>query len=398
MTVKLFDCDPYQKEAEAKVLSCKKSDDFYKVHLDQTIFYPRGGGQQADRGKIGGVPCVDVYEEDGDIVHVLDAPLATMDTVKLVLDWHYRYDNMKQHLGQHIFSHIVEDMYGIDTVSARIEDNSAHVELARELSYEQMLCVTDAVNKVIDENRAVSCGYFTKEQAADMGMPQKAFKHENIRIVSIFGLDKNPCGGTHPATTGEVEKCVITGQKQVRGVFRVYYKFGERATTDAHATSAFLWELQEFFGCEDKREVLPACVKLSEKCEKAVYDVAQLKEQLRLLECSAMLSGAQKIGDTLVVKEHFENKLNIKAAVDSLVLEHRAVVLVTNKIDNMLNLCLAQSKGASSVDLGAPVKEFLSAHNARGGGSKVAAQGMTDYSDEALKEVEDMFLKIISTI
>lgn len=108
MTKKLFWTHPYEKEFEATIIAVKKKG----VVLDQTLFYPRGGGQSFDRGilKVGNLTfeVKDVLRKDDEIIHYIPSKykirLKVGDKVRGVIDWVYRYVLMKAHTSQHIFS------------------------------------------------------------------------------------------------------------------------------------------------------------------------------------------------------------------------------------------------------------------------------------------------------
>lgn len=103
MTSKLYYERPYDKTFEAQILSQTDVEGKNHVVLDQTLFYPSGGGQPCDLGTLNGVVVEDVFEEKGVIVHVLAQKLAG-DTAHGELDWKRRYALMQQHLGQHMLS------------------------------------------------------------------------------------------------------------------------------------------------------------------------------------------------------------------------------------------------------------------------------------------------------
>ena len=75
MTQRLFDDAPELFDAQAQVLSCTPCDGGFAVVLDQTIFFPRGGGQPCERGTLGALPVSDVYEEDGQLLHIVPSPI-----------------------------------------------------------------------------------------------------------------------------------------------------------------------------------------------------------------------------------------------------------------------------------------------------------------------------------
>ena len=115
-TVKLFYNDPFLTEFSATVLSCEEGKGGYKVVLDQTAFYPEGGGQPTDIGVLGGVKVTDVHEKAGVITHTCAAPLEVGAVVTGKIDWTVRFDHMQQHSGEHIISGILCQDYHCDNV------------------------------------------------------------------------------------------------------------------------------------------------------------------------------------------------------------------------------------------------------------------------------------------
>ena len=103
-TKKLYYEDVYMKEFTAKVLECRETDKGYEIVLDQTAFYPEGGGQPCDLGTLNEVSVMDVQEKDGEIVHYTEKPLETVSEVTGKIDWDRRCDLMQQHSGEHIVS------------------------------------------------------------------------------------------------------------------------------------------------------------------------------------------------------------------------------------------------------------------------------------------------------
>ncbi|RKX48096.1 MAG: alanyl-tRNA editing protein, partial [Thermotogae bacterium] len=111
MTRRLYYEDAYLKEAKAKVVQIKEN----ALLLDQTIFYPTGGGQPHDTGTINGVSVLDVYkDEGGDIWHVVEdvSPFSIGDEVELKLDWERRHRLMRIHTALHLLDHVLNEILG----------------------------------------------------------------------------------------------------------------------------------------------------------------------------------------------------------------------------------------------------------------------------------------------
>ena len=99
MTEKLFYEDSHRTEFTAKVISCEEAKDGYRVVLDQTVFFPEGGGQYADTGVLGTVNVTDVHEKDDVIYHYTTEPLEVGSIVTGKINWEERFEKMQQHTG-----------------------------------------------------------------------------------------------------------------------------------------------------------------------------------------------------------------------------------------------------------------------------------------------------------
>ena len=116
-TIKLFQSDVYKRSTEAIVSSIDRNvaHNTISIVLDQTVFFPTGGGQSCDLGTINGIKVVDVFEKDNTLYHILegcDSAIQVGDTVSLEIDWKRRFDNMQRHCGEHILSGIFFKLFG----------------------------------------------------------------------------------------------------------------------------------------------------------------------------------------------------------------------------------------------------------------------------------------------
>ena len=113
----LYDKDPYSKEFTSKVISCQPGKNGYEVELEDTAFYPEGGGQPGDTGSLNGsVEVIDTKERDGRILHICKEAIPEGTAVTGKLDWQRRFHHMQQHTGEHILSGIIHQKYGYDNV------------------------------------------------------------------------------------------------------------------------------------------------------------------------------------------------------------------------------------------------------------------------------------------
>ena len=106
-TEKLYEADAYLRRFTARVLSCEAVKGGWAVTLDRTAFYPEGGGQPGDAGRLGGVAVLDTHASEGVVTHLCAGPLAVGETVEGELDWARRFDHMQQHSAEHIVSGLI---------------------------------------------------------------------------------------------------------------------------------------------------------------------------------------------------------------------------------------------------------------------------------------------------
>ena len=146
-TKKLYYSDPFLREFTAAVLSCEEGKGGWSVVLDQTAFYPEGGGQPSDRGTLDGVKVLDVREKGGVITHLCDAPLRAGTTVHGTLDWARRFDHMQQHSGEHICSGLICAQYGCDNVGFHLGAEVTTIDFNADISWEALLALEARANQ-----------------------------------------------------------------------------------------------------------------------------------------------------------------------------------------------------------------------------------------------------------
>src|SRR4051812_39409933 len=131
MTQRLYFDDSHLKEFTATIESIKTLNGQPGVILDRTAFYPTGGGQPFDTGKLNDVSVLDVVETDeGEIVHLIsDDGIKAGDSVTGLIDWKRRLDHMQQHTGQHILSQAFVKACGAETRSFHMGEESSTIDI-----------------------------------------------------------------------------------------------------------------------------------------------------------------------------------------------------------------------------------------------------------------------------
>jgi alanyl-tRNA synthetase len=267
-TERLYFADPYLTRFSARVVARGERDGRPAVALDQSAFYPEGGGQPADTGSLGGVAVRDVQAEDGLVWHVLAAPLEA-DSVQGEVDWARRFDHMQQHHGQHLLSAAFEQLYGLRTLSFHLGASAATIDLgAPALAAEQAAAAEDLANQVIWEDRPVLARFVSAEELARLPLRKPPSVEGPIRVVSVPDFDHSACGGTHPRATGGVGVLHIRRWERRGDTTRVEFLCGGRALRDLRWKNAALGRLATAMSV-GAEEVEAAVVRLRENEERA---------------------------------------------------------------------------------------------------------------------------------
>ena len=112
---------PMMKEFDTIVRSCQKIKKGYVLTMDQTAFYPEGGGQPCDLGTIDTASVLDVQEKDNVVYHYVDQPFTVGQTIHGMIDWNRRFLMMQSHSGEHIVSGLVHAQFGYDNVGFHLD-------------------------------------------------------------------------------------------------------------------------------------------------------------------------------------------------------------------------------------------------------------------------------------
>ena len=245
MTLKLYWDDSHLTRFDARVVETFERDGDQMIVLDRTAFYPVGGGQPADSGKIAGVSVIDVeLLADGRILHHLSgqAALAVDQQVGCEVDWGRRREITQQHTGQHILSQAFFQLFGAETHGFRITDRLAEIDLTLEAPPHEIPSAIEAAedlaNSVVFDDRQIRTHTLTPEEATRLPLRKESFVTDCVRVVEIVDFDWSPCGGTHAERTGEVGLIAVRGWERAKRMVRVEFVCGVRALRDYRAANA----------------------------------------------------------------------------------------------------------------------------------------------------------------
>ena len=164
MTKKLYYDDPFLREFTARVLSCEAVKGGFAVVLDETAFYPEGGGQSADHGALGTVRVLDVHEKDGVITHLCDGALEPGAVVCGEIDWARRFDHMQQHSGEHICSGLICVRFDCDNVGFHMGADVVTIDFNAEIGWDALMEIEARANEYIyEDDREMFCKAFGRE-------------------------------------------------------------------------------------------------------------------------------------------------------------------------------------------------------------------------------------------
>lgn len=224
----LFYRDPCLRAFDARVLSCTEEDGRWAVVLDDTAFYPEGGGQPADQGTLGAARVLDVQRRDGVILHYTDRPLPAGCAVHGELDWTRRFDHMQQHSGEHIVSGLIHRAFGLNNVGFHLGD-VVTIDFDGVITWEDALAVERQANEVVWADRETVISWPSPEELARIDYRSKKALAGAVRLVEFPGADRCACCGTHVTRTGEIGAVKLLSLMRHRGGVRLTLLCGRRA-------------------------------------------------------------------------------------------------------------------------------------------------------------------------
>ncbi|MEN8173641.1 MAG: alanyl-tRNA editing protein [Chloroflexota bacterium] len=225
MTELLYYDDSYIQSFEAAITAI---DELSRgVVLDKTAFYPGGGGQPADFGKL--ITKAETYivkrakKINGAVVHILegDAPLPPVETsIQGQLDWEHRYKVMRTHTAMHILCGVIYRDYGASVTGGNMDPLKGRMDFEFETMRKELVEeINTAINAEVTNARPVSWRTLPRAEAFQIpdlirtkinllpsGIPE-------VRVVEISGLDLQADGGTHVRNTSEVGAIRVTNYK-----------------------------------------------------------------------------------------------------------------------------------------------------------------------------------------
>ena len=367
MTERLYYLDSHCLRFSAVVTGCEPSGDGWAVTLDRTAFFPEGGGQPADTGRLAEALVRDVLEKDGEIVHYTDRPLAVGTAVEGVLDGEQRLRRMQNHSGEHIVSGWAHRLFGVDNVGFHMGADCMTIDFNRELTAEELRQLERTANETVRADVPIRCFFPSTEELRTLDYRSKKELSGAVRLVEIEGVDLCACCAPHVSRTGEVGLIKLLDAQRHRGGVRITLICG----MDAYDAV-----------CRMQQSVTEVSRALSVPREKIAEGVSrQLGENARQKERIAALS-LELVRLRAAAAESVEgNHIVFDDTLDEVALRE-LVNLLMDKCGGLAAAFSGSDKsgyrytiGSKHVDLRAKSKAINAAISGRGGGRSEMIQG-----------------------
>ncbi len=382
MTTKLYWNDSHLINFSATVEHFLDTDGGSFLILNQSAFYPEGGGQPCDTGYINSTKVMEVtMDDDGRIFHRLEgkADFKVGQDVSCSVDWPRRREMMQQHTGQHILSQAFFQLFGAETKGFRITDHSTEIDLTLEIHPDEIeqaiIRAEELANSVVFDNREVRVHEVTPEEAARLPLRKESFVADCIRVIEIADYDWSPCGGTHAKRTGEVGLIAVRSWERAKKMTRVHFVCGSRALRDYRMASktAEAIALKFSVGREEAGTAVSRLLDENKRLSRRVRELAGLTakvEAQQLIESVGVSNGRRILARIFDDRDFEELKLLAHRLVDG----DGVVALLAAKEGEMARMVFARSADVEA-DMNALMKTACERLGGRGGGKPDFAQG-----------------------
>ncbi|MEI0735490.1 alanyl-tRNA editing protein [Paenibacillus sp. JTLBN-2024] len=376
MTKKLYYESAYIREWETRVTRKMEREDGAYVALEETAFYPHGGGQPCDLGWIDAIPVLDVVLEEGEILHKVER-FPEKEAVNCRLDWDRRFDHMQHHSGQHLLSAMCLEVCQAETLSFHLGQDYATIDVARaDLPQHELMMLELEVNDQIYLNRKVTSYFVSRERAAELPLVKQPKVTEDIRIVEIEGIEYNACGGTHVSATGEIGMIKLLRAEKQKGHTRLYFKCGYRALREFNAGMDILGSLSARFNT-GKEDILDRIAKWDQEQKQLQAELNAVKAENDAYLAEKLLANRQgSLIQHVFADKPLKDMQNLAAKLAE---QADVIMLFASKSEHKVLLARGEGDGLAC---GAFFKQYLADYRGKGGGSdKMAQAGFANAED-----------------
>ncbi|MEG1310931.1 MAG: DHHA1 domain-containing protein [Romboutsia sp.] len=374
---KLYYTNQYIKTFTAEIEEILEIDNQFHILLDKTAFFPGGGGQFCDLGKIDVFDVLDVYEKDEKIYHILDKKPIKIHKVKCEIDWNRREDGMHQHFGQHILSGSFFKLFNKNTVGFHLGKDISTVDIEGIITEDEIREAELYANEIISENILVETLTPSKKELKKIwirrDLPNTA---KDIRIVKIGDLDSNACCGVHPKSTLDLRIIKIKRYEKNRNATRIEFLTGKRAIDYSLKRDLSLNNICKYLRCGSE-EAIKGINNLHENLETSLKENRKLEEIVSNYELKEIIDNSKKIKNLSVIKKIY-NQESIKyvSKLASKITEKDNTIALLGIInEDKVNIIFTCSKNLKDLNMNNLLKDAITLLDGKGGGSTLLAQG-----------------------
>lgn len=382
--------DAYAVEIDAEVLSCERAAQGYAVILSDTVFYPEGGGQPADRGVLrwqaaeGGrefreTAVLDVQRlADGRIVHLCREAVPAAHAVHGRIDWARRFDFMQNHSGEHILSGLVHEALGYENVGFHMGELTT-IDLSGPMDWAQLMELERRANEAVCANLPVGVSFPNEEALRELPYRSKKELLGQVRIVTIPGVDACACCGMHVARTGEIGVIKCFSLMNYKGGVRIEMACGARALREIERRVDEGLALSRLLAASPG-ELETAVRRIREESLEKDHRIGELKQRGFEAKAAALPEGRP----LALLFEEGLTPVDTRRLCELLLARNRGTVaVVLSRREDGWYYCA----GSRSVDMRAGAGKLNRALGGRGGGSREMIQGGWSADEHRIREV-----------
>ncbi|OYR73982.1 alanine--tRNA ligase [Halorubrum ezzemoulense] len=404
-TEKLFYDDQGRTEFEAVVLDVLEAEGGYDVVLDQTMFYPEGGGQPADRGHLTvgetTVDVDDVQEVDGVVLHRTDADPGKGEFVTGQVDGDRRDRLRAHHTATHLIGHAAREVLGdhVRQAGAQKGTDSARLDVRHfeRIDREDVKAIERVANELVRDDVPVRQEWPDRNEAEaehgfDLyqgGVPPGT----NVRLIHVGDADVQACAGTHVARTGEIGAVKVLKTEPVQdGVERIVFAAGAAAVEATQRTEDALYDAAEVLDV-DPLDVPDTAERFFEEWKARGKEIESLKEELAAARAAggADAEAVEVAGTTAVIQRLDGDADELRATANAHV-DDGKVAVIGSGADGSASFVVGVPD-CVDVNAGQVVSELAGRVGGGGGGPPDFAQGGgpdADALDDALDAAPDV--------
>lgn len=375
----------YIKNFTASVTGCReRKDGRWEITLDQTAFFPEGGGQPWDTGTLGGANVLEVHERDGEVIHYTDRPLEAGSQVEGCLDWERRFDHMQGHSGEHILTGCIHRRFGYDNVGFHMGSEEITIDFNGLLTGEELDEMEREANEAIYRNLPVQILTPSPEELENMEYRSKKELSGQVRITVIPGVDVCACCGTHVEHTGEVGLIKVLGMIHYKGGVRISLLCGRKALLHTAKRQKQIASLSVLLAA--KQDEVPAAVeRLKAEKEKLEMELSRMRQAQTEAKAAAL---PERSGGLAVFEE-----------MDPVQLRRYCTLLYEGGKGDIVLACARRGDGclyvlgSSKRDMRSFSKKLNGLLRGKGGGSSLMAQGTFQAEEEEIRQTFEACVK-----